>query len=67
MTRPDLRRFPRDEDGAATVDWVVLTASLLTLGLVILSVVRDAAVSTSEGVGSSLDEAQVPDIELDGP
>ena len=31
----NLMRFVKDEDGAVTVDWVVLTATILLLGLVV--------------------------------
>ena len=32
-----LRNFFRSEDGAVTVDWVVLTAGVVTLGIVVAS------------------------------
>ena len=35
-----IRRFLRDESGAITFDWVVLTAAFIGLGLSVLSVVR---------------------------
>jgi len=37
-------KFRRDEDGAVTVDWVVLTAAIVGLGIAILATV-------SNGVG----------------
>jgi len=39
-----LKKFRRDEDGAVTVDWVVLTAAIVGLGIAILATV-------SNGVG----------------
>ena len=36
-----IKNFRKDEDGAVTVDWVVLTAAIVGLGV--------AAVSTVEG------------------
>lgn len=30
---PDVRAFLRDDDGAVTVDWVVLTAAVVLLGV----------------------------------
>lgn len=32
-----IRNFFRSEDGAVTVDWVVLTAGVVTLGIVVAS------------------------------
>lgn len=34
-----MRRFRHDEDGAVTVDWVVLTAAVIGLGVTALAVV----------------------------
>lgn len=36
-----LTTFLNDDSGAVTVDWVVLTASLTVLGLLVLEIVRD--------------------------
>jgi len=42
------KNFRKDEDGAVTVDWVVLTAAVVGLGI--------AAVSTvSTGIGTAAD------------
>lgn len=49
-------KFRRDEDGAVTVDWVVLTAAIVGLGIAILATV-------SGGVG---DLAGAIDSELSG-
>jgi Flp pilus assembly pilin Flp len=35
-----LKTFAADESGAVTVDWVVLTAALVGLGLAVMGVVR---------------------------
>ncbi|SIS67962.1 hypothetical protein SAMN05878426_102312 [Phaeovulum vinaykumarii] len=41
MLLENLARFLRDEeDGAVTVDWVVLTAAVAGLGIAVLDVVR---------------------------
>ncbi|KPP86833.1 MAG: hypothetical protein HLUCCA08_16245, partial [Rhodobacteraceae bacterium HLUCCA08] len=31
-----IKNFRRDEDGAVTVDWVVLTAAIVGLGIAVL-------------------------------
>lgn len=35
-----LTAFYREEDGAVTVDWVVLTASIVGLGLAVLTAIN---------------------------
>ena len=34
-----IKRFQKDEDGAVTVDWVVLTAAIVGLGMVVMTTV----------------------------
>ncbi|MFM2388598.1 MAG: hypothetical protein RLZZ437_153, partial [Pseudomonadota bacterium] len=34
------KNFAKDEDGAVTVDWVVLTAAIVGLGLVVITTIR---------------------------
>jgi len=43
-----LKRFHRDESGAVTVDWVVLTAAVVTLSIVAVATVK-SGVDTSAG------------------
>lgn len=38
-----LRDFLREEDGAVTVDWVVLTAAVVAMGMIVLGQVRTGA------------------------
>ena len=45
-----LNKFRKDEDGAVTVDWVVLTAAIVGLGLAVLSTVGDGTKILSEKV-----------------
>jgi len=40
-----IKNFKNDEDGAVTVDWVVLTAAIVALGLVVGNAVNSAATS----------------------
>ena len=37
-----LKRFHKDEDGAVTVDWVVLTAAIVGLGLIVMAAIKPA-------------------------
>ncbi len=56
--------FCRNEDGAVTVDWVVLTAAVCALaGGAVLTLQGDTG-SISAQVGSALTAVQVPDTGL---
>lgn len=46
--------FIRDEAGAVTVDWVVLTAALVGLGLAVMTVVSEGIESTSNDIDGTL-------------
>ena len=51
---PLLKSFGRDEDGAVTVDWVVLTAAIVGLGIAVLTTVGDATDDYADDIGSHL-------------
>ncbi|EPX87576.1 hypothetical protein ruthe_00440 [Rubellimicrobium thermophilum DSM 16684] len=55
-------RFRRDEGGAVTVDWVVLTGGLLIFGVVVASTITAGANATATGAGDRLSSAAVPTI-----
>jgi len=48
------KNFRRDEDGAVTVDWVVLTAAIVGLGIAVITVVAQGATDQSSGLGAEL-------------
>ena len=50
--------FLKDEAGAVTVDWVVLTAAIVGLGLLVFNFVRPAVSNLAEGIGNELGDAQ---------
>ena len=54
-----LAKFARDESGAVTVDWVVLTAALVGLGVGVVLVIREGAVSTSNSLGNALTSMEI--------
>lgn len=58
----DMRRFIRTETGAVTVDWVVMAAAVVGLGIASVGAVRSGAVSLGDGIGSSLSGAVVADL-----
>jgi len=49
-----IKNFRADEDGAVTVDWVVLTAAIVGLGLAVLASVRTGAESLADGIEANL-------------
>jgi Flp pilus assembly pilin Flp len=50
------RKFWAQEDGAVTVDWVVVTALIVGLGFAILNVVGGALNTQSEAIGDKYTE-----------
>jgi Flp pilus assembly pilin Flp len=44
------KSFKNDESGAVTVDWVVLTAAIVGLGMVVMTTVGDGI----EGLGTAI-------------
>ncbi|MBV7378982.1 Flp family type IVb pilin [Maritimibacter dapengensis] len=48
------KKFRADEDGAVTVDWVVLTAAIVGLGIAVLTSVSGGTTSLADKISSSL-------------
>jgi len=46
--------FWADEDGAVTVDWVVLSAAVIGLGMMVLQPIAFSADSSSQGVADTI-------------
>ena len=44
------KRFKEDEDGAVTVDWVVLTAAIVGLGIAVIASVRSATTTLGNAI-----------------
>ena len=59
-----LKTFRNDESGAVTVDWVVLTAAIVGLGLVVMTTVsgglQEAATNISNDITGSTSTAAGP-------
>ena len=49
-----IKTFRADEDGAVTVDWVVLTAAIVGLGIAVLSSVSGGATDLATDIGADL-------------
>lgn len=52
-----LKSFVQDEDGAISVDWVVLTAAVVGLQIVILiGIIENSLTSVSQSVAGEVDK-----------
>jgi Flp pilus assembly pilin Flp len=49
--------FLKDEAGAVTVDWVVLTAAVVGLGLVVFTFIQPAVSGLADDIGAEIDAA----------
>ncbi len=58
MTR-QLITFLKSDDGAVTVDWVVLTAAIVGLGLAVIGTVSNGALDHAQGLGAHMDSQSV--------
>ncbi|MBS3980552.1 MAG: hypothetical protein KGZ77_12300 [Rhodobacteraceae bacterium] len=50
--------FLKDESGAVTVDWVVLTAAVVGLGLLVFNLVRPAVGDLAGAINEELGDAE---------
>ena len=53
------KHFKQDESGAVTVDWVVLTAAIVGLGMVVMATVGGGITNLSSGIASNLNSTTV--------
>jgi Flp pilus assembly pilin Flp len=61
-----IKNFAKSESGAVTVDWVVLTAALVGLGLAVMAVVSGGIEDLSGEIQASLVTANPADNPFDG-
>ncbi len=54
-----VKRFMTDDDAAVTVDWVVLTAAIVGLGIVVLQPIATGTTSMSNSVGGYINNVPV--------
>ena len=54
-----IKTFVADDSGAVTVDWVVLTAAIVGLGLAVVTSVRSGVSSLGTNISNSLSSASV--------
>ncbi len=55
----NIAKLARDDEGAVTVDWVVLTAAIVGLGLAVIAAVSRGALDQSTSLGNYLDSQSV--------
>lgn len=53
------KKFKNDEDGAVTVDWVVLTAAIVGLGIAVIASVRTATTELGGKISTAVAGQQV--------
>ncbi|MBQ0749832.1 MAG: hypothetical protein KBT70_06485 [Roseovarius sp.] len=56
------KNFSKDEDGAVTVDWVVLTAAVVGLGIAGVSTVSTGIGSLATSIGTEVGGSTVVDL-----
>ncbi|BAQ68940.1 hypothetical protein NHU_01785 [Rhodovulum sulfidophilum] len=54
-----VKTFAKSDSGAVTVDWVVLTAAIVGLGIAVLTTVRDGVNDLGDNISDSLSDATV--------
>ena len=54
-----IKRFDKDEDGAVTVDWVVLTAAIVGLAVAVLASVRTGTATLATNISTAISETAV--------
>ena len=52
-----LNIFMKDEDGAVTVDWVVLTAAIVGIALAVVAVIRTSLNAAATQIANSISSA----------
>ena len=52
-----IKTFLNSESGAVTVDWVVLTAAIVGIGLIVLGIIRSGVYDAASDIYSSLTSA----------
>jgi len=60
-----IRRFHEGESGAISVDWVVLTAGVMALGLLFVNIVKTGQDEIGSSLGGSLSSSATTIPEID--
>lgn len=54
-----LKKFRSDESGAVTVDWVVLTAAIVGLGVLVVTTIGDSIETVAENIATEVGTTHV--------
>lgn len=54
-----IKNFRKDEDGAVTVDWVVLTAAVVGLGVAAYSAIETETTALASDIGATIESENV--------
>ncbi|MCF2906366.1 hypothetical protein L0666_15340 [Octadecabacter sp. CECT 8868] len=54
-----IKSFRKQEDGAVTVDWVVLTAAIVGLGIAVITTVGRGATDQATGLAGTMSAVTV--------
>ncbi len=57
-----IKNFRADEDGAVTVDWVVLTAAVVGLGVVAVGTVRTSVGNLADNIQTGVEATAVEGV-----
>ncbi|MFX0544895.1 Flp family type IVb pilin [Roseovarius sp. S1116L3] len=60
-----IKSWLRDESGAVTVDWVVLTAAVVGLGVAAIASARTAVTTLSTDIGIGIEATEVAGVAPD--
>jgi Flp pilus assembly pilin Flp len=58
------KNFVKDEDGAVTVDWVVLTAAVVALGIGAINLIDTSTTTLATDVGTSIGAGELSGTNL---
>jgi len=58
-----INHFLRNEDGAITVDWVVLTAAVVALGVAAVASARDGVDTLTTNIKTGVEATKVAGVE----
>ncbi len=58
--KPKFSTFLNDEDGAITVDFVVLTAAICTLGLIVVQTFSGSTTDLANDIEFAMDDVELP-------
>ena len=62
----NIKNFAADESGAVTVDWVVLTAAIVGLGIAVVATVRTSVDGVATQISTGLGGVEIDPLDITG-